>query len=102
MNNVFIKDKKGQAILELAIFGAILIMLLGALINYGLRYNYQQLAMQRAFRKALGTSATSSVANMPVSVMEWSGPMRSSLNWLKIQKLKSRFMCSDHWCTTMM
>jgi Flp pilus assembly protein TadG len=67
-NNVFIQNKKGQAILELAIFGSILIMLLGVLISYGLRYNYQQLAMQRAFREALGTAVTSTKPHKPISV----------------------------------
>ena len=52
-----ISCKKGQAILELAIFGSILIMLLGILINYGLKYNFQQQVMQEAFRKALGVTA---------------------------------------------
>jgi len=68
MNNVFIPDKKGQAILELAVFGAILIMLLGVLISYGLRYEYQQLSIQRSFRQALGTSAYSTKTNKPISV----------------------------------
>ena len=44
---------KGQAILELAIFGSILILLLGVLLNYGLKYSYQQQMMQYAFRRAL-------------------------------------------------
>lgn len=48
---------KGQALLELAIFGSILIMLLGVLINYGLKYNSQQQVMQQAFRKVLGLAA---------------------------------------------
>lgn len=68
MNNVFIQDKKGQAILELAVFGAILMMLLGVLLSYGLRYNYQQLSLQRSFRQALGTSAYSTKNYRPVSV----------------------------------
>ena len=34
-------------------FGSIFLMLLGILINYGLRYNQQQRVMQKAFRKAL-------------------------------------------------
>jgi len=51
----------GQAVLELAVFGAFLIMLLGILINYGLRYDSQQEAMQQGFRKAL-FSAFSSLA----------------------------------------
>ncbi|MCG2713859.1 MAG: hypothetical protein L6308_03310 [Candidatus Omnitrophica bacterium] len=46
-------QRTGQALLEVAIFGAIIIMLLGVLISYGLRYNYQQKTMQQAFRKAL-------------------------------------------------
>jgi hypothetical protein len=45
--------EKAQALLEVAIFGAIILMLLGVLITYGLRYNYQQQASQQAFRKAL-------------------------------------------------
>ncbi|MBU3934115.1 MAG: pilus assembly protein [Candidatus Omnitrophica bacterium] len=49
--------KKGQAILELAVFGSILIMLLGVLVSYGLKYNFQQQVMQEAFRKALGVTA---------------------------------------------
>lgn len=50
-------NKKGQAILELAVFGSVLIMLLGVLVNYGLKYNFQQQTMQQAFRKALGVAA---------------------------------------------
>jgi len=46
----------GQALLELAIFGAILIMLLGILLNYGLRYSFQQKTMMSAFREALRES----------------------------------------------
>jgi hypothetical protein len=68
MNNVFIKNKKGQSILELAIFGSILISLLGVLVSYGLRYNYQQLETQRAFRKALGSTAMSMEDGVPSSV----------------------------------
>ncbi len=49
--------KKGQALLELSIFGSILIMLLGVLVNYGMKYNFQQQVMQQAFRKALGIAA---------------------------------------------
>jgi hypothetical protein len=52
-----VKRENGQAILELALFGAILIMLLGAIVTYGLKYNYQQNAMMTAFRKALSESA---------------------------------------------
>lgn len=60
--------RKAQALLELMVFGAIVIMLLGLLINYGLRYNYQQQAMQQAFRKALVSSTQSTVKGQPKSV----------------------------------
>ncbi len=63
-NHLYIK---GQAILELAIFGSILIMLLGILINYGLRYGFQQQVMQQAFRQALATAAVSMDPHTPVS-----------------------------------
>jgi len=59
---------KGQAILELAIFGTILIMLLGILVNYGLRYSQQQKTMQQAFRKALASAARSMSQGTPTSV----------------------------------
>ena len=49
---------KGQAILELAIFGAILIGFLGVLLKYGLKYGYQQQLLQYTFRKALDSSKT--------------------------------------------
>jgi hypothetical protein len=51
----------GQAVLELAIFGAILIMLLGVLLNYGLRDSLQQKATMSAFRGALKESANSKI-----------------------------------------
>lgn len=51
-----LKKIQGQAILELALFGSILIMLLGAILSYGLRYSQQQKTMMSAFRKALQES----------------------------------------------
>ncbi len=53
--------------MELAIFGSILITLLGVLISYGLRYNYQQLTMQRAFRKSLQAAAASMEPGTPTA-----------------------------------
>ena len=47
------KKNTGQALLELSIFGALFLVFLGALISYGLKFNYQQHVMQRTFRKAL-------------------------------------------------
>ena len=48
---------RGQSLLELALFGSILLMLIGVMVSYGLRYNYQQKAMMSAFRKTLNESA---------------------------------------------
>ena len=58
----------GQSLLEIAIFGSIIIMLLGVLVSYGLRYNYQQQAMQQTFRKALKSAAETSLDGKPISV----------------------------------
>jgi hypothetical protein len=44
-------SKKGQALVELAIFGSILLFCLAMLIQYGLDANYQQQAQMEAFRK---------------------------------------------------
>jgi len=52
-NHLYIK---GQALLELAVFGSILLTLLGILISYGLKNNYQQRLKQQAFRKAMSSS----------------------------------------------
>lgn len=46
-------NNRAQALLELAVLGTILIMLLGVLVNYGIRYNEQQKVEQQAFRRAL-------------------------------------------------
>jgi len=44
---------KGQALIELATLGAILIFCLGILINYGLQANYQQEAFMDTFRRTM-------------------------------------------------
>lgn len=49
----------GQALLELSIMGSFLIMLLGVLVNYGMRYYFQQKALQDSFRKAIGMAVSS-------------------------------------------
>lgn len=46
-------SQRGQALLELAIFGSFTIMLLGVLINYGLNADFNQEAMMDAHRTAL-------------------------------------------------
>jgi hypothetical protein len=45
-------QKKGQALIELAVFGMIALMALGFMIRIGLRINYNQEAKMAAFRKA--------------------------------------------------
>jgi len=52
-------QSKTQSLSELAIFGSILLMLLGVLLNYGLKYNAQQQTAQEAQRKALTIAANS-------------------------------------------
>lgn len=61
-------ETKAQALLELAIFGALIIMLLGVMVNYGLRYRYQQEVTQEAFHRALASAANSTKDNTPASV----------------------------------
>ena len=45
--------KKGQALIELAVFGGIFMMIMAAMLSYGLRYNYIQSAQQLAYRRAM-------------------------------------------------
>lgn len=52
-NKNLFENTKGQALLELAVFGSFLIMLIGVLVSYGMRFDAQQRAEQFAFRKAL-------------------------------------------------
>lgn len=61
-------SKKAQALLELAVFGSIIIMLIGILINYGLRYNLQVKSMQDAYRKALKYASEAVNGESPSSV----------------------------------
>ncbi len=43
----------GQALVELAVFGSIFILILAAVLSYGLRYNNQQRLQMLSFRRAL-------------------------------------------------
>lgn len=49
-------NRKAQALIEVAVFGAILITVLSFLIRYGMIYNQRQSLDMRAFRKALSES----------------------------------------------
>ena len=59
--------RRGQALVELAIFGSLLIMVLGALISYGLNYDFSQQVSMEAFRRALATASNSPANNQPIS-----------------------------------
>jgi hypothetical protein len=48
--------QKGQALLELAIFGSLVLLVLGVLVNYGLNADFTQQAVMRSFRQALKTA----------------------------------------------
>lgn len=61
-------DHRGQALVELAILGSLLILLIGALINYGLNYDFQQQASMESFRAALGL-ASAPVPSEPAKSM---------------------------------
>ncbi len=48
-----IKNRKGQATAEIAVFGALILLALGALLNYTRTIREQQLTEQQVFRQAL-------------------------------------------------
>jgi len=64
---MFKTSRKGQALLELAIFGSLILMVLGALINYGLSEDFNQQITMEAFRDALASAAQSSAPGQPTS-----------------------------------
>lgn len=49
-------NQKGQALVELATFGTILLFCLAMLVNFGLQANYQQEIEMKAFRQAMRQS----------------------------------------------
>lgn len=51
------EKKNAQALVELAVLGSFLIMLLGVLVSYGLRYINQQKTAHHAFREALALAS---------------------------------------------
>ena len=56
---------RGQALVELAVFGSLLLVLLGYLVNTVLGYDYQMQAKTEAFRRSLSSAASSSRNNAP-------------------------------------
>ncbi len=53
---------RGQALLELAVFGSFLLLVLGALINYGLNTENTQWALMKSFRDALSRASGGSAS----------------------------------------
>lgn len=51
------EKKNAQALVELAVLGSFLIMLLGVLVSYGLRYINQQKTAHHAFREAVALAS---------------------------------------------
>jgi hypothetical protein len=49
----YLINRKGQSMVELSVCGAILLLCLGALVQYGMVANYQQSMQMQAFRKAI-------------------------------------------------
>lgn len=55
-------NRKGQSLVELSVFGSLLLLVLGVLLNYGLQYNYQQEVKMESFRRALKAAGESNLA----------------------------------------
>jgi len=68
MKNAASLDNKAQALSELAVFGSILLIVLGVLINYALRYNYQQMVEQKVFSEAMASADRANQNFTPSSV----------------------------------
>lgn len=52
------KHKKGQAVVEMALFGSLVLLILGSLLSYIQRQNDQQYVQMEAFRRALEKGCT--------------------------------------------
>src|SRR5512135_1346380 len=53
------RNKNGQALMELAVFGTLFLLILSALIGYGLKYNFQQRSQMISFRRAMAMASAS-------------------------------------------
>lgn len=58
-------NNRGQALLELAVFGSFLILIFGWIINRGLAYDYGQQATMEAFRRGLASAASQPLDGVP-------------------------------------
>ncbi len=64
-----VNAKKGQALVELAVFSSLFLFTLAMLIQYGLNFNYQQEHNMRVFRQALDQAASAGEHAQQGSVM---------------------------------
>ncbi len=62
-----LRAQRGQALLEMAIFGSLALMVLGVMISYGLNADYTQQAMMRNSREALAHAPDQPLDNRPAS-----------------------------------
>lgn len=60
-------SRDGQALTELAVFGSLMLLLFGYLLNTALSDDYRQQAEMEAFRRALASAAGSTVEGQPIS-----------------------------------
>jgi len=61
--------RSGQALAELAVFSSIFLMILGAIISYGLKFDYQQQAQMQAYRRALKIASDQNRASGSYAIM---------------------------------
>ena len=62
--------KKAQALVELAVFASIFLMVLSLLVRYGLSYNYSQHTQMSAFRRALGWTCDKELQGVSLTLTE--------------------------------
>lgn len=60
-------QEAGQALLELAIFGSLALLVLGALVSYGMNVDQQQQTQMEAIRHAMRSSSVMGVDDQPIS-----------------------------------
>lgn len=65
MKSIRYNNKKGQAVLELGLFAAIILLILGVLLSNMQRLNDQQYVQMESFRRALAKAHTYETASAP-------------------------------------
>lgn len=70
MENKKTGERKGQALVELAVFSAIFLLVLTAIVSYGLRFSYNQRAQMLAFRRALKIASDTNYGSGSYTVIQ--------------------------------